>query len=88
MSKADSSMRSKAPGCCHYLGLGVVKNHARSAELFAAAASQQHADALHYLGVCYQTGNGVKKDEEKANELFAQAAELGHTNSIILLRQR
>jgi TPR repeat protein len=67
-------------GALYAQGMGVEKDEAKAARLYAQAAEQSHADA-QYLSL----GQGVEKDEAKAARLCAQAAEQGRADAQYLL---
>ncbi len=48
---------------------------------FNLAASQNHADAMNWLGRCYVEGLGVDQDENLGVMWIAKAAALGHVIS-------
>lgn len=43
-----------------------------------AAAAQQNADAMHWLGTCHFSGHGVPRNENLAMSWLARAADAGH----------
>jgi TPR repeat protein len=44
----------------------------------SAAAAQENADAMHWLGTCHFAGHGVPKSENIGLSWIARAAEAGH----------
>jgi TPR repeat protein len=57
-------------------GDGVRSNKRRGAQLYAAAASQGHAQATYLLGLCHRDGLGVTRDLHKARRWFERAIRL------------
>ncbi len=68
-------------GCMYYKGQDIPQNFEKARELYAKAAAQGHAPALHNLAVLYFDGAGVQQDHAKARALLEQAAAQGDADS-------
>ena len=64
-------------GYCHYVGMGVPKDQAKAAELFAKAGEKGKCWAVTDLAMCYALGTGVPQDKAKAVALFERAVREG-----------
>lgn len=56
---------------------GVAKDAAKAVQWFRKAASQDHLDAMTYIGFAYAEGRGVEKDGAAAVRWYRRAAERG-----------
>lgn len=65
-------------GVCYYNGLGVPKDMAQAAKLWADAAEKDDNDAQYRLATCYQNGTGVPQDSSQANYWFKKSAANGN----------
>ena len=61
-------------GVLYLRGKGIVQDDSRAAELFAAAAEQNHPEAMFYLGELYKTGRGVAQSLSLAETWLRRAA--------------
>lgn len=69
-------------------GLGVKEDRLAAFEWLQAAAKQNHAKALYYVGIYYYNGSGtIARNLDLARDYFKRAAELGVTDSIISYAQ-
>lgn len=55
---------------------------------FAAAAEQDHAEAVSALGSMYYDGTGVERDLEKSQALYKRGCDLGSQTACIYYEQR
>lgn len=69
-------------------GLGVSEDRQSAFEWLRAAADQNHANALYYVGIYYYNGSGqIAKDIDQARDYFKRSAVLGNTESMVSYAQ-
>ncbi len=78
MVKQRHSLSETALGLMYMNGMGVPKDPARAASLFARAASSGNSAAANYLGILHQAGVGVPLRLDLAFKWFRQSAEGGY----------
>ena len=66
---------------------GVEQDYKQAADMYRAAAKQDHPYAELYLGQCQLLGIGTSKDEKKAVDLIRKAANQGNTDAQICMGQ-
>ena len=69
----------------HQAGLGVVQNQLQAYYWMREAADQDHALALHGLGIMYLYGECVEKNESEAALWLQRAADQGLAGSMATL---
>lgn len=65
-------------GMMHRTGKGAGRDLDKAAELFSAAAAQEHPRAMCALGLMYCSGDSVAQNKQTAFELFSRAAQRGN----------
>ncbi|HEY4530684.1 MAG TPA: tetratricopeptide repeat protein [Luteimonas sp.] len=68
-------------GEAYAFGRGVVRDDARAAELFLAAAEKGHPEAQYKLAVLLENGHGVTRDYGAAMAWYLEAADNGHSGA-------
>lgn len=65
-------------GWAYYNGIGVEKDHEKSAEWFQKAANQGNSEAQYYLGRLYYSGEYGEKNIPKGKKLLEKSALQGY----------
>lgn len=70
-------------------GLGVKEDRLAAFDWLQAAAKQNHANALYYVGIYYYNGSGpsIARNLDLARDYFKQSAELGNAESMVSYAQ-
>jgi TPR repeat protein len=64
-------------GICYHRGIVVEQSNVKAFQSFLAAAKQNSADALCYLGLCHINGIGTTYNAELGQKLIAQSKTMG-----------
>ncbi|MBR6339732.1 MAG: sel1 repeat family protein [Alloprevotella sp.] len=84
----DAAARNTVAGWIFEGTHGQEQNSEKAYKLWAAAAQDNHPEAIANLGKCYENGMGTAKNVDTAYNLYEKAAKLGNKNIVAELKAR